>query len=345
MIGETLKPLGRRVAVLLALPLLLSACTEDPADPSVIEGTGNVEGILFLDADDDGVFDPAAGDVPVEGVRVVAVDRETGDEVFGSPATSSATGRFSFTGLPLGTHHLVFDVSTIPDGVSVCQNPIPVSVFLDETTFAGVAGRRGCLITIAEAQAQSDGEFVIVRGVVTSSPDQQDPNWTIIEDETGGIQLFTPALSGLGIEIGDLIEVGGTVTEFNGRLELVGVELRDHIEDFGALTPEEVTIADLLGSVDARDPLQNRLFVLRGVQLATGFTSGGGRNANITDETGTLQIRVEDNISSGNEGAILTTLGIEVGKCYDLTGILGGFRGTPQLFPRAASDFVEVACN
>ena len=205
MIGETLKLLGRRAALLLALPLLLSACTEDPADPVTIVGTGDVEGILFLDADDDGVYDPAAGDIPVQGVRVVAVDRETGDEVFGSPATSDANGRFSFTDLPLGTHHLVFDVTTIPDGVSVCQNPIPVSVFLDETTFADVAGRRGCLITIAEAQALADGEFVIVRGVVTSSPDQQDPNWTIIEDETGGIQLFTTALSGLGIEIGDLI--------------------------------------------------------------------------------------------------------------------------------------------
>ena len=91
MIREIVKLTGRRAALLLALPLLLSACTEDPAAPIQIDGTGNVEGVLFLDADDNGVFDPAGGDVAVEGVRVVVVDRESGDGVIGSPATSGTS--------------------------------------------------------------------------------------------------------------------------------------------------------------------------------------------------------------------------------------------------------------
>ena len=50
-----------------------------------------------------------------------------------------------------------------------------------------------------------------------------------------------------------MIEVGGTIDEFNGRLELVGVELREHIVDFGEVTPEEVTIADLAARADPLD--------------------------------------------------------------------------------------------
>lgn len=339
-----LRTRSRGLAVIAALALGAAACDDEPAPLIEIEGTGDVEGLLFLDVDENGVFDPAGGDIAVPGVSL-SVRERSGSTVLASGITTGANGRFVISGLPLGTHEIVFDTASVPDQVSICQNPIPVSVFRDETTFANVQGRPACLITIGAATKEPIGAFVIVRGVVTSFPNQQDPNWTIIEDQTGGIQLFGSGLNGQGIEIGDLIEVGGVVEEFNGRLELINPQLRQRIAGFGAIRPQVATLATLSQSTSARDPLQNRLFTVKRVKLTTGFTSGGSRNAIIQDETGTLQIRVEDNVSAGRGDEILSTLGIAVGKCYDLTGILAGFRGTPQLFPRSAADFQEVACS
>ena len=334
----------QRSLLAAGLVLALAGCDGEAVPPTAVEGTGSIEGVLFLDADENGFFDPAGGDQPLSGVQLRVRERG-GTGVLGSPTTTDASGRFSITGLPLGTHEIVFDESTIPEGASVCQNPVPVSVLLNEATFANVAGRPACLISIAEAQQAEVGTFVIIRGIVTSFPNQHEPNFTIIEDETGGILLFGSQLNGAGIQNGDLIEVGGTVTEFSGRLELEGLDLREHIPGVGELTPEVTTIATLAAATSARDPLQNRLFTIQKAQLATGFTSGGSRNATITDATGSMVMRVEDNVSSGNGDAILSTLGIAVGKCYDITGILGAFNGTPQIFPRQASDLVEVPCS
>lgn len=345
MLQEIMRTHAQRTALtatVLGFGLLLGGCADDPAPPFEIEGTGAIEGFLFLDANDDGVFDPSAGDEPVPGVEVSARERGT-TRVLGS-ATTAATGRFLIDGVPPGTHELFFTEGTVPAGAVICQNPVPATFYLNETGFRQVQARSACLVTIAEAQATALGEFVIVRGVVTSFPGQTDPGFTNIQDATGGMFLFAPNLEGQGIEVGDLIEVGGTLALFSDRLQLTGIVLRDRVDDFGAPAPRQVTVGELAASTDARDPLQNMLVTVKGARLTTGFTSGGSRNATISNATGSSIIRVEDNVSPSGEAA-LAALGLTVGNCYDITGIVGTFFGTAQLFPRSAADFVEVACT
>lgn len=328
----------------LAAALLLAGCADDPAPPFEIEGTGALEGFVFLDANEDGFYDPSDGDMPVEGVRVVAFNRGTTEVIPGATATTDADGRFQITGLPAGTHDFLFDETTIPEGVSICRNPIPATVVLNETEFEEVVARPGCLIAIAEAKPQPLESFVIVRGIVTSAPGQIETSFAYIEDETAGLFLFAPALMGQGIEVGDLIEVGGTTDVFNGQFQIANVVLREHIEDAAIPQPELVTTAEIAASgSDPLHPLQNRFVRVEKAQLVAEFGAGGTneQNAVIDDGSGAVQIRVDDAVADRGQ---LNTL-FTAGACYNINGFAANFRGTAQIFPRSMADVEEVPCN
>ena len=66
--------------------------------------TGRVDGVVFIDWNENGLHEPGEG--AVEGITVALV-------TLGS-ATSSADGRFEFTGVPVGTRDVAIDVSTVP---------------------------------------------------------------------------------------------------------------------------------------------------------------------------------------------------------------------------------------
>lgn len=326
--------------------LLMAACSDDPTPGFGIAGSGSIEGFLFLDANEDGSFDPSAGDTPLPGVRVIARNRGSQEALANGTATTGSDGRFSLTGLPAGTHDLYFDESTIPEGVSVCRNPLPATVYVNETEFETIAGRPACLISLLEAKNAGLGSFVIVRGIVTSSPGQLRGGYAHIEDDETGIRLFDSGLEGRGIEIGDLIEVGGTLAEFGGDFQLTGVTLREHIEDVENPVPTLTTTAAIsAAAANASAPLGGSLVRVAGAQLTRGFTSGGNRNALIDDGSGTTELRIEGGLSGSGDETIRATLGMTVGNCYNIIGVVGAFGGAGQLFPRSASDITEVACN
>jgi hypothetical protein len=331
---------------ILGAALLIGGCSDDPAPPFSITGSGDVEGLLFLDANEDAIFDPSAGDQPLEGVRVVARNRGTDEVLSGGTATTDAGGRFTLSDLPPGSHDVYFDETTIPEGVSVCRNPIPTTVYLDETRFEGVAARPACLITITAAKELPLGEFVIVRGIVTSFPGQMRSSYTQIQDDDTGIRLFGSNLEGLGIEIGDLLEVGGTLTQFGGDLQLDPVTLREHIEDVANPVPDPTTTGAIAAAgADPQAALGGRLVSVSAAQLTRGFTSGGDRNGLIDDGSGATELRIEAALSGSGDATIRTTLGMTVGNCYDIVGTVGAFGGVGQLFPRSAEDITEVTCN
>jgi hypothetical protein len=323
----------------------LTACDDSIAPQFEVDGTGTVEGLLFLDVDNDEIFDPADGDEPVAGVGVAVRVRNTDDVI--ASATTGADGRFSIPNVIVGTHDVFFDEASVPDGVFVCENPVSATVRIASPSFVGVPSREACLIPILDVQEDAaPGDFVIVRGTVTASPSQFDEGDMAIQDETGGLWLRAANLEGLGIEVGDVIEVGGTVSLEVGALWLNGVDLRDQVADAGFIAPEETTTAAIAtNGADPRDPLHNRLVTVRAAQLTTAFTDGGSRNAAIDDGSGSTVIRVESVLSPNSGDGILTTTGMTVGNCYDITGIVGAFFGTGQLFPRTVADIVEVPCS
>lgn len=332
-------------ALLVSGVLALAACEAEIAPPFEVEGTGSLEGHLFLDQAGDGLFDPGAGDVPLPDVNVEVRERGT-TRTFGSPVTSDAQGRFSVEGLPPGTHDVFVIEGTVPEDAVVCQNPVPVSIYRLEPAGLSIGAREACLISIAEARELGVGEFVNIRGIVTSHPGQVRSSYVYIQDATGGIQFFTSALNDAGVEIGDRIDVSGTLGEFNSTLQLEGVQLNELEPGVGVPDPAELTTAEIMSDGPSMSgPIQGLLAVVRGAELQSSFDSGGDRNATIDDGSGSAVLRVEPGVVSDNGDAILDALGLQVGACYDIVGMVGAFGSTGQLFPRSGDDFTEVSCE
>ncbi|TVP74298.1 MAG: hypothetical protein EA352_11000 [Gemmatimonadales bacterium] len=337
------------VAGLAALALTLTGCADETSAPFDFSGEGELDGLVYFDSQRTGIFDPSDGDDPLSNVALEIRERGTTRAFQGSQVLTDSEGRFEVTGLPPGTHHLWVDSATLPEGVLLCQNPLSVSVYRFETAGVLVGGEPVCLISVQEAKELSTGEFVNIRGVVTSAPSELRSNadYTYIQDGSAGVRVFG-SLGSAGAELqrGDRVTLTGTTGSFNNDAQITSPTIEEVEPDFGELAPEPTTTQALAeAGPDMRAPLQGRLVVVRGAELTRGFTTGGNRNGLVDDGSGPVEVRVETGLSGSGDETIRQTLGLEIGACYDITGVVGNFNGTAQLFPRAADDFVEVDCT
>jgi hypothetical protein len=202
------------------------------------------------------------------------------------------------------------------------------------------------VISIAEVEAldPTAGEFVTVKGLITSAPGEIDVLFAAIQDESGGIKIADASLNGQGIERGDRVEMSGTFGQFSNENQLSGVTVNSIEKAVGEVPVASTTTAAIAAAgPDASDPLQGILVKVVKAQMVTGFGEGGlnSQNGRIDDGTGVAEIRADDGVWDRND---LDSL-MQEGKCYDIVGIPGNFSGTGQLFPRRADDIVEVPCS
>jgi DNA/RNA endonuclease YhcR with UshA esterase domain len=343
-------------AALLAGVVALAACDLEPAAPLVIDGTGAIEGLLFFDANRDGRFDPSAGDSILRNVRVQVLERGTTRVLASGTATTGQDGRFVLENLPAGTHHLRVDTATA-SGIRFCQNPVPVSVYIGERNFRSLGGRAACIISIAEA-SQTRATPVVVQGIVTAAPNQlrSQGDYTYIQDETGGIRVFGPALAGRGIEVGDRIEVTGSVSVFSQDLQLTSPVLGSVEKNVFQVVPQTTTTGALRAAGgDSENPLLGVLVRIPRARLEAAFGAAAGpgagapnaRNAWIDSGDGLAQVRFETGVIPGTvaEAAADLNSRFTVGRCYEIIGVTGTFQNDGQVFPRTLNDIREVPCQ
>ena len=327
----------------VVLAAVLAACAEDPAPPFDVEGAGAVTGRLFFDADNNALFTPLGGDTLLRNVAVEL--RERGSSVIMDETTTDESGSFEFAGVPPGTHDvfLVQD-STVIGRLVFCANPVRASVFRDETAFISAPAKRGCVVRINVAEASPLGTRVTIAGVVTAAQGTYRSDNIYIQDPTGGIQVFrVPPLS---LQLGDSIEVFGTLTSFNGELQLDTLTISPNIKR-GGTPPAPIqrstrAIATAVAGASAKATEVGQLLVVRRARVGA-FTSGGTppRNAPLTDTSNVaIELRLD-----GNALTAIPSTTFDQSKCYDIIGILGFFNGTPQLKPRILSDVAEVSCQ
>lgn len=315
----------------------LVACAEDPAPPFEVEGTGRVTGQLFFDADNNALFSPIGGDTLLRNVRVEL--RERGSSVILDSARTDAAGTFEFEGVIPGTHDVFLVQDTaITKNLIFCGNPVRTSVYRDETAFVPAPAKRGCVIPIVDAEATALGTAITVTGIVTARQGTYRSDNAYIQDPTGGMQVF--GLPALNLQLGDSIEVSGVLGQFGGELQVNSPIVAPN-RKVGAPVPNpfERTTGAIAAAVTAggvRTPDIGRLLVVRHAKVGSTFTSG---NATLNDGSGAIQIRLD-----GNVAGVIPPTRFDPTKCYDITGILGYFNGTPQLKPRMASDVTEVPC-
>lgn len=344
-------------ALVVAAVGALAACDGELAPQFEPEGVGAIEGFVFYDVDRNGVFDPSAGDYPVPNVRVSVLERGTQETIANGTGQTGTDGRFTIVDLRPGTHHLRVDTATVPSGMRFCQNPVPVSVYIGERQFRNLGARAACVISIAAAERTRSPQVVVVQGIVTSSPDQlrTQGDYTYVQDESGGIRIFSTALAGRGIQVGDRIEVTGSVSVFSGDLQLAGAVSLGAIEkNVFQVVPEVITTGALAtAGQDPEHPLLGTLVRIPNARIEAAFGTGStpapnGRNAWIDSGNGRAQVRFETAAfpaASTAEAQAALTARFPAGRCYEITGVTGAFNGDGQVFPRTLDDIREVQCQ
>ena len=327
-----------RAMTTLALLAVWGCGDEDPAPPFAPTGSGEIQGLVFFDADNDAAFTPVGGDTTLQGVGIAVLERASTDTI--AVGVTDANGRFSLTGIPVGTHHVIVDDDAVAGSLVFCVNPRTASVYTNELAFLSFSAKLGCVVRIDEAEAEAEGTAITVAGIVTAAQGTYRSDNAYIQDRTGGIQVFGIP-SSLGLQLGDSIEVSGTLGNFGTELQINSPRVAPNFTSGAQVPAAQVRTTGSLAAAasDPRDPVFGTLVTVRRVTVGA-FTSGGNRNANIDDGSGITQVRLD-----GNALSAIPTSTFQSGRCYDITGPVGIFNGGAQLKPRSLADVVEVPCS
>lgn len=195
------------------------------------------------------------------------------------------------------------------------------------------------VISISDARNASLGTTVRITGWVTVANELGGPVY--LQDGTAGIAVYHIPLH-TSVEIGDSIVVEGPLSEFGNTPGTAGNGLRQ-ISGSGItynVYPESKNIQEpvqLDVSLMNSGGYEGQLVSMDNILLSTlsssdRFTGSfqGGTNYRITDQSGSGQLRIDASSSLVGSPAPLENISI--------TGVIGRFRGTYQIFPRFASD-------
>ena len=314
---------GAALVALGTLGLGLAACGDDIEDPFVVEGTGDISGLLYFDAGRDGFFEPVEGDSALADIPLALRVRGT-DQILAN-TTTDANGNFTFEDIAVGTHDLVFDIDD--DVAVVCLNPQPVSVRPAEVTSLTVSGQESCLISIEEAREKDIGTLVTVRGVVTVGSGDLSGSYFFIQDETAGVKVFTTA----NTQVGQFVEITGTMDLFSGEIEIANAQ----ITTLGtAPLPDPIEVT---GEEFASSDFQGSLVVVRGLEVTeVPADQSASYNVNVEAPDGTAFIIRVDSDAGITPGTFVT------GATYDVIGVVSPFGGAEQLYVRSMDDIDSI---
>lgn len=170
-----------------------------------------------------------------------------------------------------------------------------------------------------------------------------------LQDATGGITVFgsndiIDGLFAFPIAEGDQITIEGTVSTFNGLLQLTDDSLRyltviSNAGQVGVPAPIELTSLDFADGSATAELYESMIVKVSCVRFLDTGTFAGGQNYDVVDELGQFVVRIATDD--------LDIVGTQIPTDYvDITGILSQFDtsdprdGGYQLLPRSLGDMV-----
>jgi hypothetical protein len=205
-------------------------------------------------------------------------------------------------------------------------------LIISSLLFANIAFAQ-TLITIAEARTQEDGANVTVRGIITT------PNYHSaiqrteygLQDPTAGIIIYYSDAV-LIANVGDSVEVSGTLLTYNGKLEIIPADANDItlISQNNSLPAfQVVTVANFVAN---GEDYESELIRINGASITSGtWPTDGSANLTISDDGGTSTVimRIDSDMDIiGNT---------EPTAPFDVQGIAGQYNDY-QILPRYYSD-------
>jgi hypothetical protein len=182
-------------------------------------------------------------------------------------------------------------------------------------------------IPIAEARAAGSGETVTIEGTVSRS----EGAFTYLQDETAGLTIrqtsgaFFDEVAANTIRPGVVVRVTGTLSEFNGLLQINGSDLESYevIAHTDVPEPQEVTLAELAAN---GEDYEGELVLVTDVTFAdppTQFEAATTYQvSDPTDDSNAVTLRVpnaDDTLIDGTDF---------LGDPSRVTGVVGQFSST-----------------
>ncbi len=181
-------------------------------------------------------------------------------------------------------------------------------------------------VSIAAARNLPDGTVVQVEGVLTVSDQLGGPAY--LQDASGGIAVFDADIHGDGnYAVGDQLRFTATRTSFNDQIQLGEVDPAT-IE---RVSPTTIVITPRVITLDELSTAFGELVALTEVAFpAPGDLLWPNSNFTLTDASGSGELRIDADV-------VDLVAKAQPARC-EVTGVVGSFRGTPQLLPRQAAD-------
>lgn len=183
-------------------------------------------------------------------------------------------------------------------------------------------------VTIGQARRRPLGEEVSLQGAVTVPNGVLDAGFAI-QDGSAGIYVFHEDGFDLEIDLGDVVDVSGTLAESNGRLQVVPANPNTDVEVSG-LAPEPFPLPRRTGRIN--EDSEGWLVGIEGTVIVTDTN-----RLMIDDGTGPADV-----VIAANTGIDLS--GIQVGQEVTVVGLSSQFDAVPpfdggyRVMPRFQTD-------
>ncbi|MEQ8524552.1 FG-GAP-like repeat-containing protein [Gracilimonas sp.] len=207
--------------------------SQSPPITVLNESPGSANDIRVLDFNGDGNLDIVASYLGLDQITIYTTDGTSVTDTI-TVATSSDidTPRFIDVGDADNDGDLdIVSASSSDDKIAWYENEAPPVE----------------LSTIAEARQTANGETVRVQGIIT----RKHENIFKIQQNNAGLHLYasadfnTPLFNG-GIQIGDLVEITGTVSEVNSMKELINISSVNVISSGNSLpAPVDIVLSQV----------------------------------------------------------------------------------------------------
>lgn len=190
----------------------------------------------------------------------------------------------------------------------------------------------------SSGEPKLSGQTFTVKGVVTSSNNFGNNGPASIQDSSAGISIYGSAFANT-VNIGDSVIITASLTQYKGLTQLNAV-VPTVLSSNNEVEPKIVTLSQIENqNWNGIEEYESELVKIKDVIIDATGTFGGGKNYTITDATGSLKLRVDNDVST------LIGSPIPSGK-VDLIGIVGQYKyGAPynsgyQIISRSIDDIV-----
>lgn len=323
----------RNVRLFVATLLVAAgACGGEGGRSVGISASGTVFGTVTFDADGSG--DVSLADSPMEGVRVRLLTPVSRDTVL--RATTSATGLFRFSSVPVGSYKLVVDAASLGDSIDVAGFAERNVTMLPSDSVESNAVVSFPVLTTVQARLATLGARVFVRGVALHSLATYSDTLLHVVDTTAALRAVRVRPS--SVATGDNVRLRGRIAVRDGQPVL------DDVSVFTLSTTLNVPAAPIMSSAAAatatggtRDAALVRLVDVAVVDTQTVL---GSLRVTVSDGSGNLVMLLDRRADPGFRPPFPAGAW-DVGRRYDAVGVLVPLStGVWALRPRSTLDVV-----